>query len=220
MATGDLPAVGSSSGGRTSRTAPKLERLLTAAAGLMAERGYSQTSIRDVALETSFSLGGMYYYFESKEDLLYQIQEKTFSALLEVQRAAADADGTVESRLRRLVGNHLAYFVDHFNELKVCTFELESLQDERFERIAALRREYYRCLAGVVGELWGVPREQVETHRQVRHATLFIFGMLNWIFMWFDPERDMPADSLGDEMIALVLEGLRAGPQPERTGDS
>jgi len=220
MATGDTPAVSSSSGGRTSRTAPKLERLLTAAASLMAGRGYSQTSIRDVALETGFSLGGMYYYFESKEDLLYLIQEKTFSALLDIQRAAADADGTVESRLRSLIGNHLNYFVDHFNELKVCTFELESLQGERYDRIAVLRREYYRCLAGVVGELWGVPREQVETHRQVRHATLFIYGMLNWIFMWFDPERDEPADSLGEEMIALVLEGLRAGPRPERTDGS
>ena len=55
------------SGGQTSRTAPKLDRLLSASAELMAQRGYSQTSIRDVANATGLSLGGMYYYFRTRK---------------------------------------------------------------------------------------------------------------------------------------------------------
>ena len=207
MTTGDLTGTGASSGGRTSRTAPKLEKLLSSSAGLMAQRGFSQTSIRDVANETGFSLGGMYYYFKSKEDLLYLIQEKTFSSLLEIQEAAASHDGTAEERLRKLIGNHLAYFLSHANELKVCTFELESLQDERYDRIAVLRRRYFSCMAHAVAEVLG----ESPNHPGVRHKTLFIFGMLNWIFMWFDPERDEPVARLGDEMVDLVLNGLNGG---------
>jgi len=196
------------SGGQTSRTAPKLDRLLSVSAELMATRGFSQTSIRDVATASGLSLGGMYYYFKNKEDLLFLIQEKTFGSLLDMQENAVAAGGSAEERLHRLVKNHLAYFISHFNELKVCTFELESLKGERFENIAQLRRRYFLCMAQVVGEMTGVATGQAETDRQVRHRTLFIFGMLNWVFMWYDPAKDDHAEKLGEEMVAMVMNGL------------
>ena len=201
------------SGGQTSRTAPKLDRLLRASAELMARRGYNQTSIRDVATATGLSLSGMYYYFKNKEDLLFLIQERTFGALLEMQETAVAAGGSAEERLQRLVKNHLAYFISHFNELKVCTFELESLQGDRYKNIARLRRRYYQCMAQVVGEINNVPAATMENDRQVRHRTLFIFGMLNWVFMWYDPANDDSADTLGDEMVAMVMNGLKGGKQ-------
>jgi len=201
----DIPAP---SGGQTVRTAPKLDRLLSVSAGLMAERGFGRTSIRDVANASGFSLGGMYYYFKNKEDLLFLIQEKTFGSLLALQEEAVAAGGTATERLHRLVKNHLAYFISHFNELKVCTFEMESLQDERYDNVAELRRRYYLCVARVVGEISGVPADQVDYDRRVRHRTLFVFGMLNWVFMWYDPEKDDPTGTLGDEMVDMVMNGL------------
>jgi len=196
------------SGGRTTRTAAKLDRLLTVSAELMAERGFSQTSIRDVAQASGLSLGGMYYYFRSKEDLLFLIQEKTFASLLAMQEEEMEAGGRARDRLRRLIHNHLAYFTSHFNELKVCTFELESLQGERFERIAHLRRRYFVCVARVIGEIGGLEPGEAEHDGRVRHRALFVFGMLNWVFMWFDPERDDSVEALGEEMVGLILGGL------------
>ena len=195
----------------TDRSAAKLEKLLAAAAALMARQGYGQTTIRDVARETGFSLAGMYYYFKNKEDLLYQIQHRTFSALLAEQEQRAEADGEPEQRLRDLVQNHLSYFVRHFNELKVCTFELQTLQGGRYREIEGLRRRYFQCLARIIGAITGVTGKQAETDPVIRHHTLFVFGMLNWIFMWFDPDRDEPAEKLGDQMVALILNGLGAG---------
>jgi len=192
----------------------KLQLLLGAAAGLMAELGYAQTSIRRVAKETGLSLAGMYYYFENKEDLLFQIQQRTFAALLEAQERALAEGGTPVERLRRLLRNHLAYFTSHGDELKICTFELHSLQGERYATIEKLRRRYYRCLADVIADIAGVAADDQEGARVVRHYALFVFGMLNWIFMWFDPERDAPVERLGDEMLTLVMGGLQGAPPP------
>ena len=194
--------------GNTPRTAPKLDKLLSASAALMARQGFSQTSIRHVARETGFSLGGMYYYFENKEDLLFKIQQRTFSDLLAVQEEDVSTDGDAKARLRRFVRNHLTYFTNHFAELKVCTFELESLQGDRFTAIAELRRRYFECLAAVIGELLGVDAAAALTDGRIRRKTLFVFGMLNWIFMWYDPKRDNSVEGVGDEMVSLVLEGL------------
>jgi len=194
--------------GNTPRTAPKLDKLLSASAVLMARQGFSQTSIRHVARETGFSLGGMYYYFENKEDLLFKIQQRTFSTLLAIQEKEAATGGDARSRLRKFIRNHLAYFTSHFAELKVCTFELESLQGERYKVIAELRRRYFDCLAAVVGELLGVDAASASSDGRIRRKALFVFGMLNWIFMWYDPERDSSVEDLGDEMVSLVLGGL------------
>jgi TetR/AcrR family transcriptional regulator len=191
------------------RSGPKLERLLAAAASLMARRGFAQTSIRNVARETGFSLAGMYYYFQNKEDLLYQIQHRTFSSLLEIQERTLTGTPQAEQRLRLLVQNHLEYFTNHFNELKVCTFELQSLQDERYRTIEALRRRYFRCLAQVIRDILEPAADDPQADRGVRHHTLFIFGMLNWIFMWYDRRRDAPVQELGEEMLGLILNGLR-----------
>ena len=199
---------GSNETGAAARSGPKLEHLLAAAADLMARRGYDQTSIRHVARETGFSLAGMYYYFENKEDLLYQIQHRAFASLLEEQERVVAEGGDPEEKLRRLVGNHLSYFTRHFNELKVCTYELQSLRGDRYRTIERLRRRYFRCTADIVGELMGLAGRQIDRSRSVRHYTLFIFGILNWIIMWFDPERDGPVEKLGKEVISMVLHGL------------
>jgi AcrR family transcriptional regulator len=193
------------------RSEQKLELLLTSAASLMAQQGYAQTSIRNVAAKTGFSLAGMYYYFKNKEDLLYQIQLRTFSSLLAAQERSLANGGDPEEKLRRLVRGHLDFFTEHASELKVCTFELQSLQGERYQTVEGLRRRYFRCLAEVIGEILGVAKRAAVADQLVRHHALFVFGMLNWIFMWYEPERDGPVEQLGDEMITLVLEGLRGG---------
>ncbi len=189
-------------------TERKLELLLSTAASLIARKGYEQTAIRDVGRETGVSLPGMYYYFKSKEDLLFKIQHRTFSSLLEEQQAAFAVPELPEEKLRRLIVGHLAFYARHPNEMKVCTFELESMRGQRYEEIKQLRRRYYALLATVVDEALGCRGRGDSNGLLVRHLTLFAFGMLNWIFMWYDPSRDGSVERLGEEMTEMVLHGL------------
>ncbi len=190
------------------RTQEKLEHLLSVAAALIARRGYEQTAIRDVGRAAGASLPGMYYYIRSKEDLLFQIQHRTFSSLLEAQEREFAVEEPSERKLRRLIVGHLTFYARHPNEMKVCTFELESVRDEAYREIEQLRRRYYRLLASVVGDLLKQAGREDPPGPASRHVTLFVFGMLNWIFMWYDPQRDGPVERLGDEMADLVLTGL------------
>ncbi len=80
-------------------TRQRLDHLLTATAALYAEKGYEATSMRDVSGAVGGSLAGLYHYCTGKEDLLYQLQYRTFATLLEVQteraRMAGHGGGTV-----------------------------------------------------------------------------------------------------------------------------
>ena len=203
----DKPA-GAEGEGQQERSERKLARILESAAGLIARQGYGQTSIRDVAGETGFSLAGMYYYFENKEDLLFQIQHRTFASLLDEQeRMLAEELEPVET-LRRLIRKHLDHFARNTAELKVCTFEMHSLGAERFAEVEDLRRRYYRCMTTALSRVVAANSGAEPGYAAVRHQALFIFGMLNWIFMWFDTEKDAPIDELGEEMLSLVVNGV------------
>jgi hypothetical protein len=61
----------------------------------------------------------------------------------------------------------------------------------------------------VVAQVIGGPTAGTRETRQSRHASLFIFGMLNWIFMWYDPSRHWTIEQIGQEMRDLLLDGLR-----------
>jgi TetR/AcrR family transcriptional regulator, cholesterol catabolism regulator len=195
---------------RREKTENNLEKLLATAARLMARQGYDQTTIRDVARESGFSLSGMYYYFRGKEELLYKIQDSTFGTLLREQEDLAAREVESPEKLRLMVRNHLSYLATHANELKVCTFELESLQGDYYRNVERLRRRYFKLVAGLVADLMGRSGNGDSAHGEVRHHTLFLFGMLNWAFMWFDPRRDRPIEDLGNRMVDMVLHGLPA----------
>jgi AcrR family transcriptional regulator len=194
---------------RRPTTRQKADTLLRAAAAVIAEKGFEATAIRDVGRRLEVSLGGMYYYFASKEELLFQIQHRTFAALLEAQERNAASPGTGPERLRRLLTGHLEFFERHPNEMKICTYELESLQGEYYDQVLAIRRRYYRLMADVVAELMRRPARKARESARSRHVTLFIFGMLNWSFMWYRASRDGSVDALAGEMLDLVTHGIR-----------
>ena len=76
-------AAGSRVPERDSRFARRLEEILAHATEVFCDRGYEGASMRDLSRATGMSLAGLYYYFESKEKLLYLIQKHTFSTIIE-----------------------------------------------------------------------------------------------------------------------------------------
>jgi len=205
--------------GPRAATLQKSDTVFATSAALIAEKGFGATSMRDVSQALGVSLAGLYHYFSSKEDLLFQIQFRTFAELLEQQEANAAAPGTPEERLRRLVIGHLAFFTEHPNELKVCTYELESLRGDRYEKTEAIRRRYYQLMSKAIADL-RAPGGSARESRESRHAALYVFGMLNWIFMWYDPSRYGSVEQIGQEMLDLILHGLRAKGTKAKRGRS
>lgn len=193
--------------------------LIGKAARLMADKGYHQATMRDVSRATGYSLAGLYHYFASKEDLLFQLQQRVFSSLLAEQVEVQHRHSDEQQRVRALIHNHLGFYARHDAELKVCTFELHSLRGDAYEHIEALRRRYFKLMVDAVTSLLkahGLPARAA----LVRHQVLFVFGALNWTFMWFDPARDAPVEKLGDELCQLFLDGLTGTPGQVRPGRS
>lgn len=189
----------------------KLESILRTAATIFADKGYHQASIRDIARETRVSLSGLYYYFQSKEELLFLIQDHAFCLLLDELESMLEGVDDPHRKLRLLVENHLRFFVNNMAEMKVLSHEADSLSGEFRSRVNAQKRRLTDIATRVINEL--EPDHEVD----VRVAVFSLFGMMNWIYNWYRPERDVPVERLAADMSRIFLGGyLRGGaPLPE-----
>jgi len=173
---------------------------LKAAAALFASKGYERTSIRDVARVSGMSVAGLYYYVHSKEELLYHICERSFSTILETLDRELAQTTDPRERVRVLIRNHLSHFISDMNEIKVITRELAALEGVHAAKITTLRRRYYATCRTVLDGFG--PRSVAS-----RLAAMSLFGMINWIHMWYRPEVDGNAGDLAEGMARIFLDG-------------
>src|SRR5215467_12773104 len=127
-----------------SRYDRRLAEILSHATDVFCKKGYEGASMRDLSRATGMSLAGLYYYFESKERLLYLIQKHTFTTIVEKLKARLEGVSDPERRVRVFILNHLEYFLANQPGMKVLSREDEALKNGLNSEIAAIKREYYR----------------------------------------------------------------------------
>lgn len=186
----------------------KLQHILIYAAQIFAEQGFEGTSVRDISRATGISLSGLYYYFESKQKLLYLIQYNTFTFILEQLQSRLHAVRAPEARLRVLVQNHIEYFLSHPNEMKVLAHEEEALDPPLGDEVAAIKRRYYTLAREIFDE---VATAGLAPGLQPRVAVLSLFGMMNWVYKWHNPDVDPGAEELTNAIVGIFLNGVLAG---------
>ncbi len=188
----------------------KLLLILDSASGIFAKKGYHNASIRDVAAATGVSPAGLYYYFESKEELLRLILETCFSTLMETIRGEVVGIEDPALRLRAIIRAHLAHFETNGKEMRVLVHEWEALSGPFGEEIRSLMREYVKVVTQTFKDL--TPEK---TANELRAATFGLFGMLTWVDQWYRPGRDLPLDLLADQFTGIFLGGLLSGPRTD-----
>lgn len=172
--------------------------------------------MRDLSRATGMSLAGLYYYFESKERLLFLIQKHTFTTVVQRLKQRLEGLADPEERLRVFILNHLEYFLNNQPAMKVLTHEDDALKNGFGSEIAAIKREYYRLCVALLEDIRRTRGMQVST----RTAVMSLFGMMNWIYTWHNPRVDASAEELAQEMGEIFLRGVRNGRESTRGRDS
>ncbi|MFY9741569.1 MAG: TetR/AcrR family transcriptional regulator [Candidatus Sulfotelmatobacter sp.] len=185
----------------------RLSEILTHATDVFCEKGYEGASMRDLSRASGMSLAGLYYYFQSKERLLFLIQKHTFTTIVDRLKTRLANVSDPEQRIRIFILNHLEYFLANQAAMKVLSHEDDALRNGFASEVAAIKREYYRICVGLLDEL---KREQ-GLQFSTRIAVLSLFGMMNWIYTWHNPRVDADAEELARAMSDMFLRGVMNG---------
>lgn len=188
------------------RTSPVERRLLAAAVRLFAEHGFDGVSVQQIVEAAQVTKGGLYHYFDSKQDLLHEIYRSLIRRqLVDLERIlAADLDpaATVRAVIRELVTST----AEHIDEAKVFAREMHRLDPDRLAAVRADRRRYHVAFREIIEH--GQRERAFAEVAPAETVTLLVFGMINEMPRWYRADGPKPAAVLAEEVADFVLAAL------------
>jgi AcrR family transcriptional regulator len=179
--------------------------ILRAAARVFRRHGIAAAGMREIADEAGLSPGNLYYYFDSKDELLVFCQERTLEHMLAAVDAAKAAGGSSAGQLRAILRAHVHALLDEM-EGATAHLELDSLPEALRAPMIRKRDRYERALRTLVTH--GVARGEFAPC-DAALVTRAMLGAVNWTARWFRPEGPQSADEVADNISAYLVKGLK-----------
>jgi len=188
----------------------RADQLLETATLLFKEKGYHNTSMQDLADALGMQKGSLYYYIESKEDLLRELLEQATSILGAQIDEVYAADLTAAEKLRIALENHGRAIMDHLNLVTVYLQEYRSLPPERLKEVMTRRENYEQCLMQILQD--GITSGEFRPV-DVKMTVFGFLGMLNWTHQWFSQDGELSSEEIAVILADLAMNAVSVKPE-------
>jgi len=194
----------------TKKPPPAAERdrtiaIYTKAAEIFHEQGFDATAMSDIAAAVDLTKAGLYYYIESKEDLLYAIMnfamERLEATVIEPARAIADP----EERLLHIIRRHGRLLTEGNKAITILTDEMEGLKPKHRKQILDRKRAYVDLVRGTLDALRTAGKLR-DVNTTV--AAFSLFGTLLWLPRWYDNHAALSGEQVIEHVVQIVIGGL------------
>jgi len=192
---------------RASDFAEKQQDLLRSAAAVIAEQGMDKASMALIADHAGVSKALLYHYYPGKDALIFAIIETHLLEVEEAVQAADDASLDDPERLRKLVGALLEAYRGADNEHIVQLNAKRALTAEQRQALFQIERRLVRMFSAVIERI----NPQLQDGKPLlMPVTMSLFGMMNWVYMWFKEGGPLTREDYADIATTLILEGVKA----------
>jgi AcrR family transcriptional regulator len=181
------------------------EKLLRAAIELFAERGFSGTSIRDIARKIGISISNIYHYFGNKEGLMMAILQDSSKYLAEKLREISEMDLDPLVRFRLLIHTHVSFCMQFEKEAKIFSLHEVLLSREGNEINRQLQMEIMDIY---LKELKALQSLHYLRSQHLKVLAFNILGVINWHLRWFKPGGPLSLRDVADESVSFVMNGI------------
>ena len=183
------------------------ERILKAAIELFASKGFDGTSVRNIAEKAGLSVAGMFYYFSSKEEILYQIMTMFMDAAYQKIMQIYNTDIDPIEKLSEICKFYVEQYAGHKHQLTILISERKSLIPEHLRTCIRKERKYVKALKNLFKEL-----AKRKLLKPVDHSILafIFFGMVHWTYRWYNPRAKggIGPNQLGRIFSEVFLRGI------------
>ena len=188
------------------------ELILARAAQLFAHRGYSATSMNELAQACGVSKATLYHYYRDKYAMLVSITEGHVQRLRALVVDVEAAKHPPEQRFRELIRRIVEEYTDAQHAHRVLTEDVKFLDEVDRARVIGVEREVVAGFARAVVAL----RPDLKKARLAKPLTMLLFGMINWMFTWLKPDGTLAHADIAPIVADLFLGGLPAVQTPRR----
>jgi AcrR family transcriptional regulator len=183
------------------------QQVLDVATAMFHERGFSGTSVEDVASAVGLLKGSLYYYIDSKQDLLYKIIEEVHDDVERIMKEALD-DTTVGplDRLAAYARRQVEYNARNVERIAVYYHEWERLEESLLAEVRKKRRVHEKIVIGLLEEAKTVG--DIDPDVDTRLAANCVFGTIIWPYTWYRPGKFSPRE-LAEFCVTFMLAGVK-----------
>ncbi len=183
----------------------KARKIGKAAARLFSRKGYLETTMDELATAAGISKGGMYYYFPSKTDVLFFILSRYMETVLEGLEEEVSQIKDHHERLRHVISRHIDLYTRNVPEARVLLHEANCLPSKYLKRITEKERKYFQVVTRILSGLLSgtIPKGRLTA------ITFTLFGMCNWIYLWYDPKGSVNPGELSEIIYTLFMDGVQ-----------
>ena len=181
-------------------------RILLAAATAFAERGFHATTTRDIAAQAGLSSAALYFYFRSKEEVLYQIATSALDFTIDLVATEAKSPGSPAERLTNLVRVLTIWHTYNSQVAHVVLYQTGALTPAHLAEVAAKQREVSQILRQVIAD--GVTSGEFDVP-DTGAATIAVLSLCLDVARWYRPGYRLTPQQLGDfnAIAALRIAG-------------
>ena len=192
-------------GAKTRKNLDRRQEIYFTAAQMFVEKGFNSTSLADIAAELNITKAGLYYYFESKQELLYQIASLGLDLVKDKVLIPGREIEDAEERLRFVILNHTRLAAEGPHAVIIVSHEMDSLTLKQREHILKLRRTYFKFVQETLIALKSAGKLR---EIDIKTATMTLFGMILWQSRWFRPTGKHPLETVCQDVCQMAINGL------------
>lgn len=182
------------------------KQIVDSAALLFKQKGYSSTTMRDLATELGIEAASIYHHIKSKEELLENICFDMANKFISNAKEVNDIYFNAEEKLRLAIKLHVSTITDNQNQSAVFLSEWRNLSEPRLTLFKQLRQQYENQFTIILME-----GENEDIFEQVdkKFAVLSILSTINFINEWYKPDGKMNAAEIAEKLSNFIMGGLR-----------
>ena len=181
------------------------QEIINAAIDVFYEYGYHRASMRDIARRIGVTQASLYYHFRNKEELLFTIVNQAANYLLLTLRSILKQKKDPIEKLKDIIMGQILMTKTRRKEVKILVEDKKFLSAELNKLVKEQERTTY--------ELFKANMEELEIQGKLRQydlttATFGIFGMINWLYHWYKPNKKLTLDELAEHIVNILFYGL------------
>lgn len=190
------------------------EAILACAIDLFDRKGYSATSLDDVAQAVGIKREAVYYYFGSRSELLLAIIGPQAHDLVDGLRQVMQSELDATGRLKAAISNHLLRFDRHCLEMTISLRDgIMSSPPEVRSAMNKVWKDYEHMWTQLIAE--GQADGSFSKHGKPKMVAFAILGMCNWLSRWYSPRKESTIEELIETYFGMLTQGLAPRSAPD-----
>jgi AcrR family transcriptional regulator len=202
---------------RSAKTRRRDAEVLDAAADIFYERGYASATVQDVANSLGMLKGSLYYYIDSKEDLLYRLMVEIHDGVDEVLAGVRAAEGlSAIEQLELYIRRTVEYNARNLKKISVYYHDIDQLSGARRKDILARRRAHEDHVTALIRQAQADGEAAPDLDAKL--LSYCVFATIIWMYRWYRPGRGVSVEELSETCARFARYGVRGGPRRANSG--